>query len=101
MPVLFPRFPVSETNTSVTLLTLSDSSNGALSRLNNEQKPPHFNGKNLDQLRDESPLNRLGKLEQFALAEKLVEDNIKVYKKSAFATQFTKAVQSSNRSKFN
>lgn len=100
MPVLFPSAPVSETNSSNSLLTLADASKGVPSRMNTEQKPPVYNGKSLDQLRDESSLNRLGHIEQVATAEKLVEENMKVYRKSAFATQFAKAVQSSkNNSK--
>lgn len=87
--------PTSEFNPLPSRTVVKDNSTGVVSQMQLEQKQPQFNGKSLDTLRDESPLNRLGKFEQVATAEKIVESNMKVYNKSAFATQFAKAVQTS------
>lgn len=92
--MVLPTFPKTEHNSSPSLLNLSPPPDeGVQSRMNNQQKPPQFNGQTLDSLRDQSPLNRLGKIEQLAMAEKVVEKNMQTYKKSAFATGFAKAVQ--------
>lgn len=97
--VNLPFIPASEINRSPSLLNLSNPDEGVLSRMNSQQKDPTFNGKTLDNLRDESPLNRMGKIEQLAVAEQTVENNMNVYKKSAFATNFVKAIQSLKKPK--
>lgn len=86
--------PTSEKNLLPSLCVVKDPSQGVTSQMNVQSKDPVYNGKTLDTLRDESSLNRLGKIEQMAQAEKIVAENIKVYKKSAFATHFAKAIQS-------
>lgn len=86
-------FAESEVNNSPTMFNNSPSPDGVGNRLQQQQTDPVYNQKDIDTLRSESALNRLGKIEQLAVAEKLVEDNLKVYKKSAFATNFAKIVQ--------
>ena len=87
------KIPVSETNYLPSSLVEAPKDQGVQSQLIQEQKQPKFNGKDFDTLRDESPLNRLGKFEQVAMAQKLVSEKVNVYNKSGFATQFANNVQ--------
>lgn len=83
--------PFSETNTSPSMLVKRDSSSGVDSRLDTRlNSQPVYDMRKLADLRDIGDLDRLDPLDRISVAQSRLAENMEIYRKSGFHTEFSK-----------
>lgn len=87
--------PFSETNSTPSMAVFDDPNKGALANMSSQlRSEPQYNGLKLDDLRAMDEFRGHDKLDLFAIANKQLEENAQIYKKSAFHTEFAKRITS-------